>query len=268
MPTTVPMEAQTIRKYSTWFTIYGLALIVIGALAILAPGIATLATSILVGWLLLASGIFGIVAVISTGRNQTGFWWHLLTTALYIVAGVTLLWNPIAAAVTLTIVLAAYLLATGAMKIIVAFGYRDAIPGAWLWMLLSAVIDIVWPHYRCRAAGHRRLADRADRRNQPALHRRRTDGGGHTTAVACLPRKRRPEIRTRTKSPGFGESKPGRRGVCGHFAKSNATSHTITARVSCQRWRIATSSLTNACVFPRGPRHIVAAIVAPATGAR
>lgn len=143
MPTTVPMEAQTIRKYSTWFTIYGLALIVIGALAILAPGIATLATSILVGWLLLASGIFGIVAVISTGRNQTGFWWHLLTTALYIVAGVTLLWNPIAAAVTLTIVLAAYLLATGAMKIIVAFGYRDAIPGAWLWMLLSAVIDIV-----------------------------------------------------------------------------------------------------------------------------
>ena len=71
------MEAQTIRKYSTWFTIYGIALIVLGALAILAPDIATLATSILVGWLLLASGI---LRTDLGGRRpalaQPGFWWN------------------------------------------------------------------------------------------------------------------------------------------------------------------------------------------------
>lgn len=146
MPTTmpaIPMQADTIKKYSTWFTIYGIALIVLGAVSILAPGIATLATSIMVGWLLLASGLFGLVAVISTGRSQTGFWWHLLTAMLYTVAGIAMLWNPVAAVLTLTIVLAAYLLATGALKIFVAFGYRDAIPGAWIWMLLSAAIDIL-----------------------------------------------------------------------------------------------------------------------------
>lgn len=143
MPTTVPMEAQTIRKYSSWFTIYGIVLILLGALAILAPGVATLATAILVGWLLLASGIIGLVAVIGAGSAQPGFWWKLLTTGLYTLAGATLLLNPIASVLTLTLILAAYLLATGAMKIVVAFGYRDAIPGAWIWMLLSAAIDIV-----------------------------------------------------------------------------------------------------------------------------
>lgn len=142
MPTTVPMEAQTIRKHSTWFTIYGIALIVLGVLAVLMPGIATLATSIFVGWLLLAGGVFGLVSVAQTGKSAPGFWWNLLTAVLYLLAGASVLWNPIASVVTLTIILAAYLLATGVMKILVAFGYRDAIPGAWLWMLLSAIIDI------------------------------------------------------------------------------------------------------------------------------
>lgn len=143
MPTPIPMEAHTIRKHSTWFTLYGIALIVIGALAIVAPGIATLATSIFVGWLLLVSGAFGVATVIAAGQSQPGFWWNLLTAVLYLVAGIVLLWNPVGAALTLTLVLAAYLLATGVAKLVVAFGYRLAIPGAWLWMLLSAVIDIV-----------------------------------------------------------------------------------------------------------------------------
>lgn len=143
MPTTVPMEAQTIRKHSTWFTIYGIALIVLGVLAILMPGIATLATSIFVGWLLLAGGVFGLVSVIQTGKSAPGFWWNLLTAVLFLLAGASVLWNPVASVVTLTIILAAYLLATGVMKVLVAFGYRDAIPGAWLWMLASAIIDIV-----------------------------------------------------------------------------------------------------------------------------
>jgi uncharacterized membrane protein HdeD (DUF308 family) len=143
MPTTIPMKARTIRKYSTWFTLYGIALIVLGALAIVAPGIATLAASILIGWLLLVSGAFGVAAVAAAGTSQPGFGWKLLTTTLYLVAGILLLWNPVGAALTLTIVLAAYLLATGVAKLLVAFGYRSAIPGAWIWMLLSAIIDIV-----------------------------------------------------------------------------------------------------------------------------
>ncbi len=58
-------------------------------------------------------------------------------------AGGTLLWNPIAGVLTLTVILAAYLLATGVTKLIMAFHYKNVIPQAWLWVLFSALVDIV-----------------------------------------------------------------------------------------------------------------------------
>jgi uncharacterized membrane protein HdeD (DUF308 family) len=143
MPAGLPLHAETIRKYSTWFMIYGIVLAILGALAIIAPGIATLATSIVLGWLLLAGGIFGLIAVFTAGSAAPGFWWNLLTAVLYLLAGILLLWNPIAAALTLTVILAAYLLATGVTKIVLAFGYRPAIPGGWGWMLFSAGMDVL-----------------------------------------------------------------------------------------------------------------------------
>lgn len=142
MPAGIPMTAETIRKYSTWFMIYGVVLVLLGAFAIVAPGIATLATAITIGWLLIISGVFGLVAVFTAGKAAPGFWWSLLTAIIYVVAGGALLWNPVVGVFTLTIILAAYLLATGFTKVIVAIGYRRSIPGAWGWMLFSALLDI------------------------------------------------------------------------------------------------------------------------------
>lgn len=142
MPIAMPMNAETIRKYSTWFMIYGIALILLGAIAIIAPGFATLAASVLLGWLLLISGVFGVVAALWAGASAPGFWWHLLTAVLYLLAGIALLWHPVAGALTLTIILAAYLLAAGITKIVLAFRYRRALPAAWGWVLVSALVDI------------------------------------------------------------------------------------------------------------------------------
>lgn len=139
----LPSDAETIRKYSIGFMIYGAALILLGAIAIIAPVVATLTAGVLIGWLLLASGVFGLIAIFRAGASSPGFWWNLLTDILYLLAGAALLWNPIAGALTLTIILAAYLLATGFTKIVLALGYRATIPGAWGWMLISALIDIV-----------------------------------------------------------------------------------------------------------------------------
>ncbi len=142
MPVGVSMDAETIRKYSTWFVAYGVVLVILGALAILAPNVATLALEMLLGWLLIVSGIFGLLAVATAGSSAPGFWWSLLTAIIFLLAGIALLWHPVAGAVTLTIILIAYLLATGVAKIVVALGYRTAIPKAWIWMLVSALIDI------------------------------------------------------------------------------------------------------------------------------
>ncbi len=139
----LPADPATIRKYANWFLIYGIALALLGAVAIIAPGIATLAASVLIGWVLLASGVFGLFAVFRAGSSAPGLWWNALTAVVYVLAGVALLWNPIAGALTLTIILAAYLLATGATKIAMAIGYRSTIPNAWGWMLVSGLLDVV-----------------------------------------------------------------------------------------------------------------------------
>jgi uncharacterized membrane protein HdeD (DUF308 family) len=143
MPFSMPADAETLRNHSTWFIAYGFLMAVLGIFAIAAPNIATLAVTLMVGWLLLFGGVFGLIAVLSSGVRAPGFWWNLLISVVYILAGVAILWRPIAGVFTLTIVLAAYLLATGVMRIILAVGYRPQIPQAWGWVLVSGIVDIV-----------------------------------------------------------------------------------------------------------------------------
>ena len=143
MPVAFSVDPETLRKFKLWFKIYGVILIILGAVSIILPGIATLATTITVGWLLIAGGIFGLISVVQSGTNSPGFWWNLLTAIVCVLAGGVILFNPIKGVLTLTIILAAYLLATGVTKGFMALHYRNAIPKAWGWMLFSAVVDIV-----------------------------------------------------------------------------------------------------------------------------
>ena len=143
MPVGLPADTATLRKYSTWFVIYGILLIALGAFAIAAPGVATLAVELMVGWLLIFAGAFGLIAVFSAGTTAPGFWWNLLTSFVFLLAGIVLLARPVAGVITLTIILTAYLLAGGIVRIMLAFGYRHEIPGGWIWVLLSGIVDIV-----------------------------------------------------------------------------------------------------------------------------
>lgn len=142
MSETMPMGPQTLRRYRTWFMIYGGLLVVLGVTAIALPYLATLAASLFVGWLLLVAGAFGMFAAFSAGQSAAGFWWHLFIAFLYLLAGLVMLFSPVAGMFTLTILLVAYLLAGGVSKFILALGYRSTIPRAWLWVLLSGLVDI------------------------------------------------------------------------------------------------------------------------------
>lgn len=142
MPVAFSVDPETLRKFKLWFKIYGGILILLGAIAIILPGIATLATTITVGWLLIAGGIFGLISVFQSGTGSPGFWWNLLTAILCVLAGGVILFNPIQGVLTLTIILAAYLVASGIAKAFMAFHFRSSIPKAWGFMLFSALVDI------------------------------------------------------------------------------------------------------------------------------
>ena len=143
MPSPLPRHAETIRKHSLWFIIYGVVLILLGILALFAPGIATLAAELTLGWLLIIGGIIGLIAILRAGTAVAGFWWNLLVSIVFLLAGASLLWKPITGMFTLTVILAAYFIATGIFKIPAALRYRHGGEGGWGWMLLSAVVDLV-----------------------------------------------------------------------------------------------------------------------------
>jgi uncharacterized membrane protein HdeD (DUF308 family) len=120
----------------------GIALLVLGAIAILIPPLATLAVTILFGWLFLVSGIIGLITTFWM-RNAPGFWWALVSAALAILAGGWLLAQPIAGALSLTLILIAFFMIEGIASIFFALDHRRELSGQWGWMLASGVVDLV-----------------------------------------------------------------------------------------------------------------------------
>jgi uncharacterized membrane protein HdeD (DUF308 family) len=114
---------------------------VLGATAVVLPPIATLAVTILFGWLFLVSGIVGLVTSFWM-RHAPGFWWSLLSAVLGIVVGGMLLGSPLTGAFSLTLVLIAFFLIEGAVSIMFALDHKRELSGQWGWMLMSGIVDL------------------------------------------------------------------------------------------------------------------------------
>jgi uncharacterized membrane protein HdeD (DUF308 family) len=126
----------------------GIALMVLGAVAIGSSLIATFATVLVFGILLLLGAILQVVTAL-WGRSWRGFFLHLLTGVLYLVAGVFMIENPTEAAVGLTLLVAACLLAGGMLRIVVSLIERF---DGWGWALLNGVVSVllgaaIWKHW-------------------------------------------------------------------------------------------------------------------------
>jgi len=134
--------AKAIHEHWKLYLGEGIALLVLGAIAILIPPLATLAVTILFGWLFLVSGIIGLVTTFWM-RNAPGFWWALASAALGVLAGGYLLAQPIAGALSLTVVLIAFFIIEGIASIFFAFDHRRELSGQWGWMLMSGLVDLV-----------------------------------------------------------------------------------------------------------------------------
>ena len=130
------------RAHWKLFLVQGVVMVILGLLAVCAPVAASIAVAIYVGWLLLISGVVGLVAIIST-HHVHAFLWSLITAALSVVIGILLVLMPVQGAVSLTIVLTAFFIAEGVFQATVAIASRQVLSGTWVWMLLSGLADLV-----------------------------------------------------------------------------------------------------------------------------
>jgi uncharacterized membrane protein HdeD (DUF308 family) len=134
--------ASAIHEHWVLFLIEGIILIILGIAAIVLPVIATLAITIVIGWLFLISGVVGLVTTFWM-RHAPGFWWSLLSAIIAIIAGILLLLWPITGMVSVTLVLIAFFVIEGIATIMYAIEHRNQITGRWGWMLTSGIIDLI-----------------------------------------------------------------------------------------------------------------------------
>jgi uncharacterized membrane protein HdeD (DUF308 family) len=129
-----------VRSSSTRLFWIGLALTLLGVVAIVFPMLATLAAALFTGWVFLISGVLLLLGAFS--MHGTGpFFGALVTSLLSIAAGAFLVFNPFAGALGLTVFLAVIFLIEGAFEIGFAFEMRPH-PG-WSWMLISGLASVV-----------------------------------------------------------------------------------------------------------------------------
>jgi uncharacterized membrane protein HdeD (DUF308 family) len=131
-----------IHEHWVLFLVEGIVLALLGVAAIVLPVIATLAFTLLIGWLFLFSGAIGLFTTFWM-RNAPGFWWSLLSGVIGIAAGIVLIRWPISGTVSLTLVLIAFFVVEGIVTLMYAFEHRAQLSGRWGWMLASGIVDLM-----------------------------------------------------------------------------------------------------------------------------
>lgn len=132
-------DIQEFRHNWGWFLALGVALVFFGTIALGSSVLATLASVVFFGWLLLFAGAVEAVQAFWQ-RKWGGFFLHLLSGILSVVVGLIIVANPGAGALVLTLVLAVFFMVAGMFRIIAPLVMRFP---HWGWMLLSGLVSLM-----------------------------------------------------------------------------------------------------------------------------
>jgi len=131
---------EPLRAKSGWIIALGAVYIVAGIIALGSVVLATVATVFVVGIMMVIAGVAEVINAFQI-KTWGRFLLWLLLGALYIVAGFITFENPLLAAAILTLFLGIALIASGIMRIVLAFSMQAVMP--WIWVLLSGIITLL-----------------------------------------------------------------------------------------------------------------------------
>jgi uncharacterized membrane protein HdeD (DUF308 family) len=134
--------ANSLHMHWRLFLTEGIILFLLGVLAVVVPPIATIAVEILIGWLLLVSGVVGLIFTLRA-RSAPGFVWSLVSAIIGIAAGIVLLGWPLSGALSLTLILTVFLVLEGVVSILYALEHKRELSGQWGAMLFSGIVDLI-----------------------------------------------------------------------------------------------------------------------------
>jgi uncharacterized membrane protein HdeD (DUF308 family) len=129
-----------LRAKSGWIVALGVIYVVAGLIALGSVVLATVVTVFVVGIMMLIAGVAEVINAFQI-KSWGKFLLWLLLGVLYIVAGLVTFENPLLAAALLTLLLGFSLVASGIMRVILAFSMKEGTP--WLWVVLSGIITLL-----------------------------------------------------------------------------------------------------------------------------
>ena len=133
-------ETAPLRAKWGWIVALGVVYMLAGLVALGSVVMATVASVLVVGVMMIIAGVAEVFSAFQIKSWGKFLLWVLLGV-LYIVGGFVAFENPLLAAALLTLILGASLVASGIMRIFLAFSMKRESP--WIWVLLSGVITLL-----------------------------------------------------------------------------------------------------------------------------
>src|SRR5215218_2857877 len=109
----------TVKRYSLWYLIQGVLLIAAGVLAIIYPVLSSAAVVVLLGWLLIISGVVQGLSLIGA-RHVPHFWLQLISVILAVLIGCLFLRDPAQGLMTIALLLIVFFMIEGISKVVFA----------------------------------------------------------------------------------------------------------------------------------------------------
>jgi uncharacterized membrane protein HdeD (DUF308 family) len=128
-----------IRSSWGWFLFFGIVLVLFGAICVVGNIAATFATVLVLGWLLIASGILSLIHAFQV-HNWNGFFLFFLSALLRGFTGYVLIRYPYGGAAGITLVVASFFIVGGLFRATGAAMLRFP---RWEWATFSGILSFV-----------------------------------------------------------------------------------------------------------------------------
>ena len=139
-PTNLGPGVEALRAKWGWIVALGTIYVLVGLIALYSVVMATVASVFVVGIMMLIAGVAEVINAFQV-KSWGKFLLWILLGLLYILAGFVTFENPLLAAALLTLALGAALVASGIMRIILAFNMKEGTP--WIGVVFSGVITLL-----------------------------------------------------------------------------------------------------------------------------
>ena len=143
------LEMDDLRRKWGWLFVLGISMVILGTVALFIAPAATLGTVLVLGWLLVVSGVVEAIQSFRV-RKWGGVFLHLIGGVLGVLVGLLVVTHPVAGALAWTLLFASFFTVIGMFRLVAAI--RLKFPN-WGWaafdgavtLLLGLMLWMDWP---------------------------------------------------------------------------------------------------------------------------